>query len=156
FAFAYRSLSAGTGALILFGCVQLTMFAVALGKGERFAALSWAGLALAFAGIVYLVLPGVTAPDGAGAVLMAGAGVAWGLCSLRGRGTGDPLASSAANFIYATPMALIVTIVFWRQAAISPNGVLLAIASGALASGCGYVVWYAALRGLSATRAATV
>ena len=156
FSFAYIWLSAGTGALLLFGAVQLTMFTAAMRQGERFTLLSWAGLAAAVAGLIYLVLPGVTAPDPVGAVLMVVAGIAWGAYSLLGRGTTDPLAATAGNFLYAVPLVAVVSLLFWRSFEISPNGVALAVASGAVASGCGYVIWYAALRGLTATRAAVV
>ncbi len=158
FSFAYLSLSAGTGALILFGAVQLTMFSVALRSGERFSWPSWAGLALAVAGLVYLVSPGVTAPDLLGAVLMAVAGIAWGLYSLLGRAARDPLAATAGAFVYSVPAVLVVSLLFEfaSGAHVTSRGLALAVASGAIASGCGYVVWYAALRGLSAARAATV
>ncbi len=156
FSFAYLSLSAGTGALILFGAVQLTMFIFALRAGEHFTLLSWAGLGMAIVGLIYLVSPGVTAPDPFGAVLMAIAGIAWGFYSLRGRGAVDPLAASAGNFIYSVLLAVILSLFFWRDFSASSTGLALAVASGALASGCGYVIWYAALPGLTATRAATV
>jgi drug/metabolite transporter (DMT)-like permease len=156
FSFAYLSLSAGTGALILFGAVQLTMFIFALRAGEHFTLLSWGGLGMAIVGLIYLVSPGVTAPDPYGAVLMAIAGVAWGFYSLRGRGAVDPLAASAGNFIYSVPLAAMLSLFFWRDFNASSTGLALAVASGALASGCGYVIWYAALPGLTATRAATV
>jgi drug/metabolite transporter (DMT)-like permease len=155
FSFAYLSLAAGTGALILFGAVQLTMFIYALRAGERFTSLSWLGLAVAVAGLIYLVLPGVAAPDPIGAVLMAVAGVAWGFYSLLGRGA-DPLPATARNFLYCVPLALLTSLVFLGRYEVSPAGLALAVASGALASGCGYVIWYAALGGLTATRAATV
>jgi drug/metabolite transporter (DMT)-like permease len=158
FSFAYLSLSAGTGALILFGAVQLTMFTVALRSGETFSPISWAGLTLAIAGLIYLVLPGVTAPDLLGTVLMAVAGIAWGFYSLLGRGARDPLAATAGAFIYAVPAVLVVSVVstFVSGLFATSAGLALAIASGAIASGCGYVIWYAALPGLGATRAATV
>lgn len=157
FSFAYLSLSAGTGALILFGAVQLTMFAAALHSGEAFTRLSWAGLAIAVAGLVYLVLPGVTAPDPAGAILMAGAGVAWGAYSLLGRGAQNPLVATGTAFILATPAIAAVSLISIAAGAarIDLSGAMLAVAAGAIASGLGYVIWYAALRGLSATRAAT-
>lgn len=158
FTFAYRSLSAGTGALILFGAVQLTMFAAALRNGEAFSPASWLGLLTAIAGLVYLVSPGLAAPDPLGAFLMAIAGVAWGLYSLLGRSAADPLVATAGAFAVATPAVLAVaavsTVVSGAHA--SSLGVVLAIASGAVASGCGYVIWYGALRGLTAARAATV
>jgi drug/metabolite transporter (DMT)-like permease len=156
FSFAYLSLSAGTGALILFGSVQLTMIFAALRAGERFTRWSWIGLALAVAGLVYLVSPGITAPDPLGAVFMATAGLAWGLYSLVGKRAANPLEATANNFILATPMAAAVSILFLSDLQLSARGVMLAIASGSIASGLGYVTWYAALRGLTSTRAATV
>jgi drug/metabolite transporter (DMT)-like permease len=156
FSFAYLTLPAGTGALILFGAVQLTMFAVGLAGGERFALSGWAGLALAAAGLVVLVLPGVAAPPLAGAALMTVAGAAWGAYSLRGRGVPDPLAATASNFLRALPLALLLGVVSVARAHADFTGILLAIASGALTSGLGYVIWYAALRGLSALQAASV
>ncbi len=159
FSFAYTSLSAGTGALILFGCVQATMLAVALRSGERPRPLEWIGLAIAVAGLVYLVAPGLQAPAPVGCALMAIAGVAWGFYSLTGRGSTNPLADTSRNFTRAAPLALAVALVARLAGAdvhATRAGVLLAIASGALSSGLGYAIWYAALRGLSATRAATV
>jgi len=156
FSFAYLSLSAGTGALILFGAVQLTMFGAGLRAGEMFGAVAWLGLALAVAGLVYLVSPGVTAPAPFGATLMAIAGVAWGLYSLRGRGVSDPLAVTAGNFARAAPLALMLSLLFVARAKADATGVVLAAVSGAVTSGIGYVIWYAALRNLSAMRAATV
>jgi drug/metabolite transporter (DMT)-like permease len=156
FSFAYLSLSAGTGALILFGAVQLTMFIRALRSGEGFSPLSWAGLTLAILGLVYLVSPGVTAPDPLGAVLMAMAGVAWGIYSLLGRGAADPLEATANNFIATVPLVLLVSLASLGHVRGAAHGLALAVASGAMASGLGYVIWYAALRHLSATRAATV
>ena len=156
FSFAYLSLHAGTGALILFGCVQLTMFIASLRGGEHFSPISWGGLAIAFAGLVYLVSPGLSAPDPLGAILMAMAGVAWGFYSLLGRGAKDPLQATAANFVFSTPVVVVVSIAAFSQLHLSQTGLALAIASGAVASGCGYVIWYAALRGLTGTRAAVV
>jgi drug/metabolite transporter (DMT)-like permease len=156
FSFAYLSLSVGTGALLLFGAVQLTMFVAALRAGERFAAASWAGLALAVAGLVYLVSPGLTAPDPLGAGLMVAAGAAWGLYSLLGRSTRNPLEATANNFILAVPLALVVSLLFLGDLRLSREGLILAALSGAVASGLGYVAWYAALKGLTAARAATV
>jgi drug/metabolite transporter (DMT)-like permease len=156
FSFAYLSLGAGTGALILFGAVQMTMFGAALAKGEPFSPLSWAGLGMAGLGLAYLVFPGVTAPDPLGAVLMAVAGAAWGGYSLLGRRAAEPLSSTANAFLFCVPPVLLVSLAFRSESSGSVAGIALAIASGAIASGCGYVVWYAALRGLSAARAATV
>ena len=156
FSFAYLTLSAGTGALILFGAVQVTMFTAGLRSGERFTAAAWAGLVLAVAGLLYLVSPGLAAPPPLGAALMAIAGFAWGIYSLRGRGAGDPVAATAGNFLRAAPLALLLSAAFAGAFHASFSGVALAVASGAVTSGLGYVVWYAALPGLSALRAATV
>jgi drug/metabolite transporter (DMT)-like permease len=156
FSFAYLSLSAGTGALVLFGAVQLTMFIIALREGEHFSLLSWTGLMAAILGLIYLVSPGLTAPDPIGAVLMAVAGIAWGFYSMLGRGTADPLEATARNFVYSVPFVLIVSLLFLHDLSSSSKGLALAVASGAIASGCGYVIWYAALAGLTGTRAATV
>lgn len=156
FSFAYLTLSAGTGALILFGCVQLTMLGAGLHAGERFDSIAWFGLALAFAGLVYLVSPGIEAPPISGAVLMAIAGAAWGVYSLRGRNASDPLAATAGNFARAAVLAMVLNLAFVFSARFDKGGVVLAVASGAITSGAGYVVWFAALRNLSAMRAATV
>lgn len=156
FSFAYVGLTAGTGALILFGAVQLTMFGAALRSGERFAPVAWCGLALAAAGLVYLVLPGVSAPPPGSAVLMALAGAAWGVYSLRGRGGPDPLRATAGNFLRAAPLAFVLWLPFARVAHADGAGIALAIVSGALTSGVGYALWYTALRALTAMRAATV
>ena len=156
FSFAYLSLGAGTGALVLFGTVQLTMFTVALKSGEHFSLMSWTGLAVAIAGLVYLLSPGVTAPDPLGAVLMVVAGVSWGIYSLLGRQATDPGRATAWNFLLSVPLVLITSLVFMDQYHASTLGILLAILSGVFASGVGYVIWYAALRELAATSAATV
>ncbi|MGO4478177.1 DMT family transporter [Massilia sp. 2TAF26] len=156
FSFAYVSLAAGTGALILFGTVQLTMLGVGLLRGERFAPAGWLGLVLAMAGLVVLLLPGAAAPSPLGALLMAGAGAAWGGYSLRGKGAADPLAATFASFLRAAPLGLLLALLFAGRLHADARGVWLAIASGAITSGLGYVVWYAALRRLSALRAAVV
>jgi drug/metabolite transporter (DMT)-like permease len=156
FSYAYTGLTAGTGALILFGCVQATMMIVAVWSGDRPHALQWLGLALAIAGLIYLVLPGLEAPPPASAALMAVAGCAWGVYTLRGRGAADPLGQTAGNFARSVPMVIVVSAVALRGAHAEARGVVLAVSSGALASALGYVVWYAALRGLTTTRAAIV
>ena len=156
FSFAYTSLTAGTGALILFGCVQLTMIAAALFKGERPGALEWIGLAAALGGLVYLVFPGLSSPPPISSALMAGAGIAWGFYTLRGKGSGDPLADTTGNFIRSVPMVILISIPIISQMHLSGRGVLLAILSGAVASGVGYTIWYAALKHITATRAAIV
>jgi drug/metabolite transporter (DMT)-like permease len=156
FSFAYLSLHAGTGALILFGSVQATMIISGLLSGERPHPLQWAGLAIALAGLVHLVFPGMAAPSLHGALLMALAGVAWGFYSLRGRGEKEPVYQTAGNFIRAVPFGLVVWAVSVQDVHARPIGILLAILSGSLASGIGYAIWYTALRGLSSIRAATV
>lgn len=157
FSLAYTNLSAGTGALILFGSVQATMIVFALRSGERPHVFEWLGLGLALCGLVYLVSPGLqSAPPLLSSALMAVAGLAWGLYSLRGRGASSPLNETTKNFVLALPLAVIVNLAMLRDAHVSRAGVFFAVLSGALASGVGYVVWYAALRGLTATRAATV
>ncbi|HSK67156.1 MAG TPA: DMT family transporter, partial [Anaerolineales bacterium] len=156
FSFAYLSLSAGTGALLLFGAVQVTMILSALRSGERPHLLEWLGVLLALGGLAYLVLPGLEAPSLLGSALMTMAGIAWGVYSLRGRGSGSPLADTAGNFIRAVPFILVVRLLTLEGIHLSQSGILLAVFSGAIASGLGYVIWYAALAGLTATRAAIV
>ena len=156
FSFAYLSLTTGTGALILFGSVQITMIVAALGSGERPRMLEWIGLFFAVGGLVYLILPGLAAPSPLGSVLMTSAGIAWGFYSMRGRGSQNPLADTAGNFVYTVPMILLMRSLSLSNTHVSTNGILLATLSGALASGVGYVIWYAALRGLTTIRAAIV
>ena len=156
FSFAYLTLSAGSGALILFGAVQITMLVAGWRTGESFGTWGWLGFALAVGGLVGLVAPGVSAPAPIGAALMAAAGIAWGIYSLRGRGVANPLAATAGNFLRAAPLALLLSLMLASQAHAGTQGALLAVASGALTSGLGYVIWYAALPGLGALRAATV
>jgi drug/metabolite transporter (DMT)-like permease len=156
FSFAYLTLSTGTGALILFGSVQMTMILWALGSGERPSHFEWIGLLLAFAGMAYLVSPGIEAPSLIGAGLMATAGVAWGFYTVRGRGGTNPLAATTGNFILAVPFALVTSAFAYKSAGFTNPGLILAVLSGSLASGCGYVIWYAALRHLTSTRAAVV
>jgi drug/metabolite transporter (DMT)-like permease len=154
FSFAYLGLTAGTGALILFGSVQLTMIVCAIVHGERPHVLEWIGLVAAVAGLIYLVLPGLAAPPLGGSALMAGAGAAWGLYTLRGRGSTAPLADTTGNFLRAVPMIVIAAIPFFSKIDLSTNGLILAATSGAVTSGIGYTIWYAALKHLTATRAA--
>jgi drug/metabolite transporter (DMT)-like permease len=156
FSFAYQSLAAGTGALVLFGAVQLTMFLVAIRSGERFTATAWLGFAFALGGLIYLVLPGLEAPDPFAAVIMGGAGVGWGIYSLTGRGVKDPLTVTAKNFLWTLPFVALASLLKWDAVHLSSRGLLFSALSGAVASGGGYVVWFAALRGLAASRAATV
>ncbi len=156
FSFAYLSLTAGTGALVLFGAVQVTMLLAALRAGERPQPLQWLGLAMAICGLIYLVLPGLAAPPPIGAALMTVAGIGWGLYSLRGRGASNPLANTTGNFVRAVPLVSAVSVGTLARLHAEPSGVALAAASGIFASGLGYVVWYAALRHMTATRSAVV
>jgi drug/metabolite transporter (DMT)-like permease len=156
FSFAYIRLTAGTGALLLFGAVQATMIAWALRSGERLRPLQIVGLALAIAGLIALVFPGLSAPPFGAAVLMLGAGIAWGVYSLRGKGGGDPLGATAGNFLRAAPMAALLGVVMLRSHSFDLAGMGYAIASGAFASGVGYAIWYTALPALKASGAATV
>ena len=156
FSFAYVQLSAGTGALLLFGAVQATMISVGAIRGERLRALQGTGLMLAYAGLIGLVLPGLAAPPIGAAALMLVAGAAWGTYSLRARGGGDPTTVTAGNFLRAVPLAFLISLVTLPSLHVDGSGASYAVASGALASGVGYAVWYTALRGLRATTAATV
>ncbi len=160
FSYAYVSLSAATGALLLFGAVQFTMIGYGLYAGERFGGWQVIGLIAALSGLAGLLLPGLAAPSPLGAGLMLCAGVAWGVYSLRGRKSGDATVVTAGNFLRAVPMALAlslsVRLLMPHSATIDFPGATYAIASGALASGVGYAIWYTALRGLKATTAATV
>ena len=157
FSLAYVSLPAGAGALLLFGAVQATMIIVGMLRGERLAPAQWFGLALAMAGLGVLLAPGVTAPPAGGAALMLAAGVAWGAYSLLGRGAAlDPLAATAGNFMRALPIAALLSIAAAAFFHASAAGVAYAVLSGAVASGLGYTIWYAALPGLSAAQAASV
>jgi drug/metabolite transporter (DMT)-like permease len=159
FSWAYVQLTAATGALLLFGAVQLTMVGWGLARGERLRALQWAGLLAACAGLVAMLLPGLAAPPLLGCVLMLCAGAAWGVYSLRGRGRGDATAVTAGNFWRAAVLALVLVLLTWFTgggAPVQAAGLLLAVASGALASGLGYAIWYTALRGLSPASAASI
>lgn len=156
FSFGYSMLATGTGALILFGGVQVTMMGAAVWRGERPHRLQWCGLGLALGGLIYLMLPGLAAPPLAGAGLMALAGFAWGIYSLRGRGSASPVAQTAGNIVRSVPLMFAMSLVALRQFHVGRDGALLAVASGAVTTGLGYVVWYQALRGLTATRAAVV
>src|SRR5262249_31969123 len=137
FSFAYLRLEAGSGALILIGAVQFTMFSVAFYEGERFSRLQWLGLGLALFGFVYLVLPGVSAPDPLGAVLMTMSGAGWGCFSLLARGSHDPVAANAGNFLLCLIPALIVNLLNMHELAAAPTGLWLAALSGAVATGFG-------------------
>jgi drug/metabolite transporter (DMT)-like permease len=156
FSFAYIELNAGTGTLILFGAVQLTMLLTGIVTGERPHPLQWLGLMFALGGMIYLVSPGLEAPSVKSSGLMAIAGIAWGIYSLRGRGNSNPAAVTTDNFIRSIPFVLITVVFVLPQLHITITGAMWAVISGAVTSGIGYVIWYAALRGLTATRAAIV
>ena len=156
FSYAYLALPAGTGALILFAVVQVTMVGAGLRAGEQLSPLQWVGFVAALAGLTYLVSPGLSAPDPIGAALMALAGIGWGIYSLLGRGGGDPAARTAGNFLRATAMAALLfplALTLFPEPRPALYGAGLAVLSGAITSGLGYVIWYAALPGLTATRA---
>ncbi len=154
FSLAYASLSAATGALLLFGAVQITMVAWARYRGQRLRMLQLVGLGLAIAGLVWLLAPGLAAPPALAAAMMLSAGVCWGVYTLRGKGSGDPLRATAANFLRALLPAAILALVVASRLSLDREGVLLALASGALASGLGYAIWYAALRHIDTHTAA--
>jgi drug/metabolite transporter (DMT)-like permease len=156
FSFAYTRLGAATGALILIAAVQITMFCVAWREGERFPAVSWLGIGLAVLGVLYLLLPGASAPDPLGAVLMAVSGAAWGFFSLLARGAGEPVEVNASNFMVCLVPAALVNLCSLGAVHVTGAGLGLGIASGAIATGSGYIVWYIAVGRLSAGQAATV
>lgn len=156
FSFAYITLDTGTGALILFGTVQILMIVVSMIRGNRLHISEWLGVSIAFAGFVYLVLPGVTSPSAMGFILMTAAGIGWGAYTLKGRASRAPLMDTAYNFIRTTPFVIILAGITFKSTSYSTEGVLLAVLSGGLASGVGYTIWYSALGGLSAVQAAVV
>jgi drug/metabolite transporter (DMT)-like permease len=154
FTFAYVGLTAGTGAVLLFGAVQVVMIAAGFRAGERIDRTIVSGWLTAVAGLILLLLPGISAPPAADAILMLTAGVAWGLYSLHGRLSTDALADTAGNFMRVVPATLLVSTLFWAQRSADTQGVVLAMLSGALASGVGYAAWYTALPKLGAIAAA--
>jgi drug/metabolite transporter (DMT)-like permease len=156
FSYAYVSLAAGTGALLLFGAVQVTMIGYGIYRGERLRGIQLIGLLMAFGGLIGLMLPGLESPPLFGSVLMLAAGVAWGVYSLRGRGAGDATVVTAGNFLRSVPLALLLSALMYSYWSLDVAGVGYAIASGALASGVGYAIWYTALPLLKSTTAATV
>ncbi len=156
FSFAYIDLTTGTGALILFGTVQLTIIIYGVFQGDRPKVTAWLGILIACSGLAYLVSPGVTAPSLTGTILMITAGLAWGVYTWCGKGVSKPVASTTWNFIGTIPMAIAASLVFIGKIDVQLPGVLLAMLSGALASGVGYVIWYAALPYLKPSSAAVV
>jgi drug/metabolite transporter (DMT)-like permease len=156
FSFAYVAVAAGTGALLLFGAVQATMILWGLHKGERLRVIQILGVIVAMTGLVVLLFPGLSAPPLFGSILMLGAGVAWGIYSLRGKKEKNPVIATTGNFVRAVPFAAAVSIIFVRSLNVDLAGAGYAIISGAITSGLGYVIWYTVLPSLKATSAATV
>jgi drug/metabolite transporter (DMT)-like permease len=156
FSYAYLRIGAALGALVLFGTVQTTMIVSGVVRGERPGPWTWLGLAVAIVGLASLTLPSALRPDLLGIALMIAAGIAWGFYSLLGRIAGDPLEANARNFLWSAPLALLLSIINFRHASVTSRGIALAVVSGAVTSAVGYALWYRALRGLSATRAAVV
>ncbi|CAH0991313.1 hypothetical protein SIN8267_01416 [Sinobacterium norvegicum] len=156
FSLAYVELDTGLGALVLFGAVQLTMIIAHRLAGHRLHIGEWLGLITAFLGFVYLVLPQLGTPSLSGFILMAASGIAWGIYTLLGRHSTNPLADTAGNFIRTLPFTALLTLFYWQQIQLTPQGIVVAVTSGAIASGIGYAIWYHALTGLSVTRAAVV
>lgn len=156
FSFAYVFLPAATGALLLFGAVQVTMIGYGIWTGERLLKLQILGLTLAFGGLVGLLLPGLSAPPLSGSILMLVSGIAWGIYSLRGKGVGDPTKVTAGNFLRAAPIAAVLSLLMLKGSSLDAAGFWYAVSSGALASGLGYAIWYTVLPALKATNASTV
>jgi drug/metabolite transporter (DMT)-like permease len=156
FSFAYLKLPTGTGALVLFASVQITMIGWGLMRGDRPSLAEWCGLAIAFSAFIWLVSPGLAAPDLASSALMALAGICWGAYSILGKGAADPLQATAGNFLRTVPMAILLSALAFAQVSLPLGGVILAIVSGAVTSGLGYALWYRALKRLTSVRAALV
>lgn len=156
FSFAYIGLSTAMGALLLFGAVQVTMISIGHWRGDRLRPLQWLGFAVAFAGLVGLLLPGLSAPPLLSSALMLSAGIAWGVYSLRGKGAGEPTLATAGNFVRSVPFAIVLSALMLGQFRLDPAGVGYAVASGAITSALGYAIWYMALPALKAATAATV
>jgi drug/metabolite transporter (DMT)-like permease len=156
FSYAYISLDTGTGALILFGSVQITMILMSLISGTRLHITEWAGVIIAFTGFIYLVLPGVSTPSLTGFLLMAVAGIAWGIYTLRGRGSSSPLMDTAFNFLRTSPLVALLAVSTFGNINYTAEGIVLALLSGGVTSGIGYTIWYYALGGLSSTQAAVL
>jgi drug/metabolite transporter (DMT)-like permease len=153
FSFAYTTLATGVGALILFGSVQISMVCISLVQGNRMKLFEWLGLLIACAGLVYLVLPELSQPSIMGFIMMAMAGMAWSMYTILGQGSQNPLNDTSSNFIRSLPLAIILLLIYAGQLSATPNAWLLAISSGAITSGLGYAIWYAALRDLTTSQA---
>lgn len=156
FSFAYNTLDTGTGALILFTAVQMTILFSSYISGQKIEALEWAGVAMAFAGFIYLVAPALSTPSLVGLVLMSVSGVAWGLYTLAGKGSGNPLGDTRFNFMRTLPLVVLLVAVTYTSAEWSLQGVVLAVLAGSITSGVGYAIWYMALAEISPLQAAVV
>ena len=156
FSYAYNFLDTATGALILFGAVQLTIITLSLLRGDKLTSMESVGIGLAFGGFIYLVLPGVNAPSLTGLVLMTGSGVAWGMYTLAGQGSKNPLADTAGNFLKTLPFCVLLLFGLLFTFQISITGILLAVTSGAITSAIGYAMWYAVVPKLSSTLSAVL
>lgn len=156
FSFSYISLNTGVGALILFGFVQLTMVLVSIARGNKLFIIEWIGLFIAFSGLTLLLLPSATAPSLSGFILMAVSGIAWGFYTLAGKGAVNPVTQTATNFLRTLPFAIVLMVLSLDTLTMSKQGFLLAILSGAITSGLGYAIWYAAIKQLSITQAAVL
>lgn len=156
FSFAYITLDTATGALILFGSVQITMVAYSIYTGNRLNSIEWIGFIMAFLGFIYLIYPDLNSPSAIGFLLMSIAGMAWGFYSIQGKYSKKPLFDTAQNFINTLPFIAILALITLPQAQFNLQGILLALLSGGIASGMGYAVWYLALTGLSNSQAAVV
>ena len=156
FSYAYLSIDTGTGALILFGAVQLTMILLSLLSGTRLHYTEGIGVIIAFIGFVYLILPDITTPSLNGFILMTVSGIAWGIYTLKGRSSKNPLMDTSYNFIRTIPFVILLMVVTAQHLHYSTQGVILALLSGGITSGVGYTIWYIALRGLTSTQAAVI
>jgi len=156
FSYAYLSVDTGTGALILFGAVQITMILLSLISGKRLHVREWVGMTIAFAGFAYLMLPSVTTPSLHGFMLMAISGIAWGFYTMRGRHSKNPLMDTTYNFVRTIPFIALLILLSIQTMHYSFEGIVLALISGGITSGIGYTIWYVALRNLSSTQAAVI
>lgn len=156
FSYAYLSVDTGTGALILFGSVQITMIMLSLISGTRLHLIEWSGVIIAFTGFIYLVLPDITTPSVNGFILMTVSGMAWGIYTLKGRSSKNPLMDTTYNFLRTIPFVALLAIFTMQNMNYSSEGIILALISGAITSGVGYTIWYIALGGLTSTQAAVL
>lgn len=156
FSYAYLSLDTGTGALILFGAVQITIILISIYNGNRLHFTEWLGVIIAFTGFVYLIIPGINTPSTNGFILMSLAGIAWGFYTIKGLGSKNPSIDTAYNFIKTIPFVIVLLLITFDKENYSFQGIILAIISGGITSGIGYTIWYMALKGLTSVQAAVV